>query len=76
MAYKLDPAAERLIGTHRLISAEPSAPQITVTITRDLVIKARTLGWTGKQLFAEAIRLSVPDSVDITVGGTVPPRHN
>jgi hypothetical protein len=66
---KLDPAAEALIGTHTISGGIREnidtgevnpAPDITITITRELVTKARMLGWSGAELFAEAIRQQTP----------------
>jgi hypothetical protein len=74
--YKLDAAAERLIGTQKFKCDDPDGPDFTVTLSRELVTKARLLGWNSKQLLAEAIRLSFPEATDITVGGTAPPRAN
>jgi hypothetical protein len=82
---ELDPAAEALLGEHifpgdtatNIETGEvTAAPDLKVTITRELVTKARLLGWSGAELVAEAIRLAMPGASDIEVMGAIPPRSN
>jgi hypothetical protein len=42
-------------------------PDIEIQVTQELIDKARVLGWTGAELFAEAIRLAYPEMRDISV---------
>jgi len=41
----------------------------TITISRELVDKARALGWSSGELFAEAIRIALPGAFNIEVLG-------
>jgi hypothetical protein len=51
---KLTPAAQRLIGSVTLEHEDGS--ETTIDITRELVIKARMLGWSEFELAAEAVQ--------------------
>jgi len=51
---KLAPAAQRLIGSVTLEHEDGS--ETTIDISRELVIKARMLGWSGFELMAEAVQ--------------------
>jgi hypothetical protein len=72
-AYSLDGGSVEDLVTGEI---RPCDQELSCTITRELVSKARALGWTGAQLMAEAIRLSVPGAHSIEVAGTEPPRAN
>ena len=51
---KLAPAAQKLIGSVTLEYEDGS--ETTIDISRELVIKARMLGWSDFELMAEAVR--------------------
>ena len=51
---KLVPAAQKLIGSVTLEHEDGS--ETTIDISRELVIKARMLGWSDFELMAEAVR--------------------
>ena len=51
---KLAPAAQRLIGSVMLEHEDGS--ETTIDISRELVIKARMLGWSDFELVAEAVQ--------------------
>jgi hypothetical protein len=75
--YEIDDVIERLIGTHIFeFASQDAAMKISITIGRDLVIKAQLLGWKFDELIAEAVRISAPGATNITVGGVAPPLAN
>jgi hypothetical protein len=51
---KLAPEAQKLIGSVTLEHEDGS--ETTIDISRELVIKARMLGWSGFELVAEAVQ--------------------
>ena len=61
---ELDDANERGAGARIEFKAEGHA-KVTITISRELVEQARALGLTTGELFAEAIRLAVPGTVEL-----------
>jgi len=61
---ELDDANERGAGARIEFRREGHA-KVTITISRELVERARTLDLTTRELFAEAIRLAVPGAFDL-----------
>jgi hypothetical protein len=61
---ELDDANERGVGARIEFRREGHA-KVTITISRELVERARALDLTTGELFAEAIRLAVPGVFDI-----------
>jgi hypothetical protein len=45
---------------------------VTIAISRDLVARAMTLDWSTGELFAEAVRISVPGVFEIEAPGKAP----
>ena len=70
---ELDDAKERGAGARIEFNREGHAT-VTITISRELVERARALDLTTAELFAEAIRLAVPGVFDLD--GPHPPRWN
>jgi hypothetical protein len=68
---ELDDANERGVGARIEFRSEGHA-KVTITISRELVEKARALDLTAGELFAEAIRIAVPGAFDIA--RQLPPR--
>jgi hypothetical protein len=62
---ELDEANERGAGARIEFKREGHA-KVTITISRELVERARALDLTTRELFAEAIRLAVPGAFDLT----------
>jgi hypothetical protein len=60
----LDDANERGVGARIEFRREGHA-KVTITISRELVERARALDLTTGELFAEAIRLAVPGVFDV-----------
>ena len=61
---ELDEANERGVGARIEFRREGHA-KVTITISRELVERARALDLTTGELFAEAIRLAVPGVFDV-----------
>ena len=61
---ELDDANERGAGARIEFKREGHA-KVTITISRELVERARALDLTTRELFAEAIRLAVPGAFDL-----------
>ena len=61
---ELDDANERGVGARIEFRREGYA-KVTITISRELVERARALDLTTGELFAEAIRLAVPGVFDV-----------
>jgi hypothetical protein len=61
---ELDDANERGVGARIEFRREGHA-KVTITISRELVERARALDLTTGELFAEAIRLAVPGVFDV-----------
>ena len=61
---ELDDANERSAGARIEFKREGHA-KVTITISRELVEQARALDSTTRELFAEAIRLTVPGAFDL-----------
>ena len=64
----LDEANERGAGARIEFSREGHA-KVTITISRELVARAMTLDWSTGELFAEAVRISVPGALEIDATG-------
>jgi post-segregation antitoxin (ccd killing protein) len=62
---ELDDAKERGVGARIEFRREGHA-KVTITISRELVERARALDLTTGELFAEAVRLAVPGVFDVT----------
>jgi hypothetical protein len=60
---KLVPAAQKLIGSVTLEHEDGS--ETTIDISRELVIKARMLGWSDFELMAEAVRAWRPSPSNV-----------
>ena len=60
---KLAPAAQKLIGSATLEHEDGS--ETTIDISRELVIKARMLGWSDFELMAEAVRAWRPSPSNV-----------
>ena len=61
---ELDDANERGVGARIEFRREGHA-KVTITISRELVERARALDLTTGELFAEAIRIAAPGAFDI-----------
>jgi hypothetical protein len=61
---ELEDANERGVGARIEFRREGHA-KVTITISRELVERARALDLTAGELFAEAIRLAVPGVFDV-----------
>ena len=61
---ELNDANERGAGARIEFKREGHA-KVTITISRELVEQARALDSTTRELFAEAIRLTVPGAFDL-----------
>ena len=61
---ELDDANERGAGARIEFKREGHA-KVTITISRELVEQARALDSTTRELFAEAIRLTVPGAFEL-----------
>ena len=61
---ELDDANERGVGARIEFRPEGHA-KVTITISRELVERARALDLTTGELFAEAIRIAAPGAFDI-----------
>ena len=61
---ELEDANERGVGARIEFRREGHA-KVTITISRELVERARALDLTTGELFAEAIRLAVPGVFDV-----------
>jgi post-segregation antitoxin (ccd killing protein) len=61
---ELDDANERGVGARIEFRREGHA-KVSITISRELVERARALDLTTGELFAEAIRLAVPGVFDV-----------
>jgi len=61
---ELDGAHKRGAGARIEFKREGHA-EVTITISRELVERARALGLTTRELFAEAIRLAVPGAFEL-----------
>jgi len=64
----LDEANERGAGAWIEFSREGHA-KVTITISHELVAKAMTLDWSTGELFAEAVRISIPGALEIEALG-------
>jgi hypothetical protein len=60
----LEEASERVVGARIEFQHEGHA-KVTMTISRELVDKARALDWSIGELFAEAIRIALPGAFAI-----------
>ena len=60
---ELDGAHKRGAGARIEFKREGHA-EVTITISRELVERARALGLTTRELFVEAIRLAVPGAFE------------
>ena len=47
--------------------------KVTITISRELVAKARALDWSTSELFAEAVGLALPGAFEIEALSKAPP---
>ena len=70
---ELEGATERVVWA-RIEFAREGHARVTITISRELVEKARVLNWSNGELFAEAIRIALPGAFNIEVLGKAPPR--
>ena len=61
---ELEDANERGVGARIEFRREGHA-KVTITISRELVERARALGLTTGELFAEAVRIAAPGAFDI-----------
>jgi hypothetical protein len=48
--------------------------KVTITISRELVAKARALNWSTRELFAEAVGLALPGAFEIEALSKAPPQ--
>jgi hypothetical protein len=48
--------------------------KVTITISRELVAKARALDWSTSELFAEAVGLALPGAFEIEALSKAPPQ--
>jgi hypothetical protein len=60
----LEKANERLVAA-RIEFPDEGCAKVTMTISRELVDRARTLNWSTGELFAEAIRIALPGAFNI-----------
>jgi hypothetical protein len=67
----LEEASERGAGAQIEFLREGYA-KVTITISRELVARAMTLDWSTGELFAEALRISVPGALEIELLGKAP----
>ena len=66
----LQEANERVVAAQIEFPREGYA-RVTMTISRELVDRARALNWSTAELFAEAIRIALPGAFNIEAA---PPR--
>ena len=67
---ELEDANEYGVGARIEFRREGHA-KVTITISRELVDRARALNWSTAELFAEAIRIALPGAFNIEAA---PPR--
>jgi hypothetical protein len=70
---EFEAANERVVWA-RIEFAREGHARVTLTISRELVEKARALDWSNGELFAEAIRIALPGAFNIEVLGKAPPQ--
>jgi hypothetical protein len=63
-------ANERVVAA-RIEFPHEGCAKVTMTISRELVDRARALNWSTGELFAEAIRIALPGAFNIEAA---PPR--
>ena len=67
----LEKADERVVAA-RIEFPHEGCAKVTMTVSRELVDRAKALNWSTGELFAEAIRIALPGAFNIE---TVPPEQ-